>query len=71
MVVPMPIASPSTAAISGLVLLASAYRNWVAVVSRGMLPWAMPAFMKSSRSLPAVKMPFEPVITRQRIELSS
>src|SRR5689334_18855640 len=67
MVVPMPIATPSTAAMIGLLLCASEYRNFVAFEARGVSVFEVPAFRKSSRSLPAVNTPEPPVIMKQRI----
>src|SRR5664279_3618249 len=67
MVVPIPIATPSTAAMIGLTLCASEYRNLVALLARGVSASAVPAFKKSSRSLPAVNTPEPPVMMKQRI----
>ena len=67
MVVPMPIAMPSTAATIGLALCASEYRNFVAVDVRGVSVFEVPSFRKSSRSLPAVNTPEPPVMMRQRM----
>src|SRR3954470_10761062 len=67
MVVPMPIATPSTAAISGLALWASEYRNFAALEARGTSALEVPSFRKSSRSLPAVNTPEPPVMMRQRM----
>ena len=67
MVVPMPIATPSTAAMIGLTLWASEYRNFVAFEARGVSALEVPSLRKSSRSLPAVKTPEPPVMIMQRI----
>src|SRR5882762_4232764 len=67
MVVPMPTATPSTAAMIGLTLCASEYRNLVAFDARGVSLFEVPSFRKSSRSLPAVNTPEPPVMMMQRI----
>src|SRR3979490_973085 len=67
MVVPIPIATPSTAAMIGLTLCASEYRNLVAFEARGTSVLVVPSLRKSSRSLPAVNTPEPPVMIMQRI----
>src|ERR1700712_27033 len=67
MVVPIPIAMPSTAAMIGLTLWASEYRNFAALEARGVSVLEVPSARKSSRSLPAVNTPEPPVMIMQRI----
>lgn len=70
MVVPMPTATPSTAAASGFSAKRIAFRNrWTGGVSSASICGGV--FMKSTRSLPAVKFPPSPVNSTTRIAASS
>src|SRR5882672_8781547 len=63
----MPIATPSTAAMIGLTLCASEYRNLAALEARDASVLEVPSLRKSSRSLPAVNTPEPPVMMMQRM----
>jgi len=67
MVVPMPIAMPSTAAMIGLTLWGERIKEFCRVRGARRIGVEVPSFRKSSRSLPAVKTPEPPVTMRQRI----
>src|SRR2546422_2259304 len=68
MVVRMPIATPSTAAMIGLTLCASEKRSFTALEApRGTSVFDVLSLRKSSRSLPAVNTPEPPVMMMQRI----
>lgn len=63
----MPTATPATAATIGFCALAIWRRNW----NTGAFSSFGGAFMKSSRSLPALKLPSLPRIRIARTDLSS